>query len=287
MQQEVRNDGFDVQQLHRSDTVAVSRWQCRGGTGPIELRHAWYVLSFTHSGTFLLHAGPRTETIDATRTVVLRPGEPYRLSRSHGRAASGSAVALHPAVFERLFARGADSLTRAGADGQPFLLQHLLLLLLVAQPPEEGSAVDEAVLWIFAQALAAPPSDMLRVAGGKRRDTIAGVQALLATHGTRALQLEEIARAVKRSPFHLSRAFKQETGMPMHLYLNRLRIRRALEGVVGRNESVSELAYAAGYSSHSHFTEAFRQEFGIAPTEARRLARLRRVAELRDALAVA
>lgn len=57
--------------------------------------------------------------------------------------------------------------------------------------------------------------------------------------------------------------------MPIHCYLNGLRLRAALELVVEGTGDLGELALELGFSSHSHFTAAFRKEFGMSPRAVR------------------
>jgi AraC-like DNA-binding protein len=53
--------------------------------------------------------------------------------------------------------------------------------------------------------------------------------------------------------------------MPVHQYLLRLRLTVALERLDG-GDGVSTVAHAVGFSSHAHFTDAFRARFGMAPS---------------------
>ena len=95
--------------------------------------------------------------------------------------------------------------------------------------------------------------------------------------------LEDIARGLYVSTFHLCRLFKQETGMPMHRYVNRLRLREALEQLT-EGADLTQLALSLGFAGHSHFTTAFRKEFGVPPSEVRRQASASRIAEMKKSL---
>jgi AraC-like DNA-binding protein len=75
---------------------------------------------------------------------------------------------------------------------------------------------------------------------------------------------------VGASPFHLSRIFTAEVGVPIHRYLVRLRLRLALELMSQRPRDLSWVALEAGFASHSHFTAAFRAEYGVPPSEVAR-----------------
>jgi AraC family transcriptional regulator len=58
--------------------------------------------------------------------------------------------------------------------------------------------------------------------------------------------------------------------MTLHQYLNRLRLRIGLERLAQCSAGLSEIAFALGFSSHGHFTTAFRGEFGLPPSAFRR-----------------
>ena len=56
-------------------------------------------------------------------------------------------------------------------------------------------------------------------------------KALLQERFREKLHLDDVARALYVSTFHLCRLFKEETGLPIHHYLTRLRLREAVEPV--------------------------------------------------------
>jgi AraC family transcriptional regulator len=77
--------------------------------------------------------------------------------------------------------------------------------------------------------------------------------------------LEELGRKVGCSPFHLSRTFSREMGMTLPQYLRKLRMERAAELLRGGKHNVTEAAMEVGYSSLSHFSQAFCQTMGCCP----------------------
>ena len=77
--------------------------------------------------------------------------------------------------------------------------------------------------------------------------------------------LEEIGRAVGCSPFHLSRTFSATTGMTIPQYTRQLRMERAAELLRSGKFNVTEAALDVGYSSLSHFSQAFHETFGCCP----------------------
>jgi len=77
--------------------------------------------------------------------------------------------------------------------------------------------------------------------------------------------LEEIGRAVGCSPFHLSRTFSAQTGMTIPQYIRQLRMERAAELLKSGKFNVTGAAFEVGYSSLSHFSQAFHETFGCCP----------------------
>jgi AraC-like DNA-binding protein len=74
--------------------------------------------------------------------------------------------------------------------------------------------------------------------------------------------------------------------MPIHRYLTRLRLRAALERLAGGVHDLTALALEIGFSSHSHFTDVFRREFGRTPSAVRRDAGRRTLGEMSKNLEV-
>jgi AraC family transcriptional regulator len=77
--------------------------------------------------------------------------------------------------------------------------------------------------------------------------------------------LDELGRQVGCSPFYLSRTFSREMRMTIPQYLRQLRMERAAELLRSGRHNVTEAAMEVGYSSLSHFSQAFCQTIGCCP----------------------
>ena len=97
------------------------------------------------------------------------------------------------------------------------------------------------------------------------RERVERVVAILRRNLTEPPTLEEIGREVGCSPFYLSRTFSRETGMTIPQYLRKLRMERAAELLKSGKCNVTEAAMEVGYSSLSHFSQAFCQTMGCCP----------------------
>jgi AraC-like DNA-binding protein len=136
-------------------------------------------------------------------------------------------------------------------------------------------AVDEALLAVLRRAAGqVGAEDPVRAAraGTERahRDMVEAVKALLATDLPRRWTLAQLGTAVHYSPYRLARVFRARTGYPVAGYLRQLRLRASLPAATAPGADLSTVATAYGFSSHSHYTRAFREAFGHTPTQARR-----------------
>lgn len=95
-------------------------------------------------------------------------------------------------------------------------------------------------------------------------------KAYLAARMADNVTLDEVAAAVNASPFNFARIFQQQTGLPVHRYLTLLRLRASLERIAVAEADLTTIALDLGFSSHSHFSDVFRREFGETPSEFRK-----------------
>lgn len=91
--------------------------------------------------------------------------------------------------------------------------------------------------------------------------------AHIAAHYHEPIYLETLARICGMSGSHFSRAFKAEQGEAFSRYLIRYRVSKALELLQRPGVSVTDAAFAVGFSNPSHLTHSFRRYTGMYPSE--------------------
>lgn len=79
------------------------------------------------------------------------------------------------------------------------------------------------------------------------------------------LTILQLANAHHVSPSKLKQDFSSITGMPIRQYMIRQRLQLACKLLEHREYSLAQIAYRCGFCSQSHFTAAFRAQFGITP----------------------
>ncbi|MBB3747236.1 AraC-like DNA-binding protein [Rhizobium sp. BK591] len=80
-----------------------------------------------------------------------------------------------------------------------------------------------------------------------------------------SLSLTELAHEAGLSEHYMSKAFRHSTGLPPHAFIIRRRVERASEMLRYSDRQITEIAYACGFSSPSHFAAAFRRVIGSTP----------------------
>ena len=79
--------------------------------------------------------------------------------------------------------------------------------------------------------------------------------------------VSELAEQVGISRVHLNRKMKERYGMSPVNFIRSYRLKQAAYFLVNNNVNISEVAYRVGFSSHSHFSNSFREFFGMTPKE--------------------
>jgi AraC family transcriptional regulator len=102
-------------------------------------------------------------------------------------------------------------------------------------------------------------------------DCIEEVMRYIRAHINEPLDRETLASVAGFSIPHFHRVFRAEVGESAASYVRRLRLIRAGQKLRMGAVDITEVALAAGYDSHAAFSKAFKQQFGVSPSEFRQL----------------
>jgi transcriptional regulator GlxA family with amidase domain len=107
-------------------------------------------------------------------------------------------------------------------------------------------------------------------APGERNPRLNDALQLMEANIEDPLATDEIAGLVGISRRQLERLFRQYLGaMPSKYYLN-LRLAKARTQLQRTSKSVVQISLASGFASAAHFSNAYRDRFGVTPREERR-----------------
>lgn len=95
--------------------------------------------------------------------------------------------------------------------------------------------------------------------------------SFLEQHYHQQISLDELAIQVQLSPAHLSRTFKQKTGVGIVDFIHRLRCEEACRLLRLTDQSISRIAMNVGYDELAYFSRCFRKQIGYAPRAYRQI----------------
>jgi len=264
---------FEVNHLLDTDTVALRHVRC---SGACRHRSAEECASTTHlvfpyRGVYMRHVGSDQAVADANQVLFFNAGQGYQVSHPIAGGDASLSLVLSEPVLRELAPR--PLLNDGGNVG--FRRQHQridpraqALVALLRHGLDSGIIepleAESLVLTLVCRSLG-PRTSHEPGATHARRRLADRVKVLLASDLSRRWTLADIAAEIRGSPVYLTQVFRQTEGIPLYRYHLRLRLARALD-LIARCDDLSALAADLGFSSHSHFTAAFRQAYGRSPT---------------------
>ncbi|ACT92975.1 helix-turn-helix transcriptional regulator [Dyadobacter fermentans] len=81
--------------------------------------------------------------------------------------------------------------------------------------------------------------------------------------------LEAISLEVGMNVYKLKTGFKALFGQSLFNYLREERLTTAYQEIAKRDRSLTEIAYQTGFASISHFSDAFKNRYGVSPSQLR------------------
>jgi AraC-like DNA-binding protein len=251
--------------LYRSTLLSVDLWRCvEDGDGlRAERFHAAPVLTVLLSGACVFQEGGRAVIVEAGTALLAHADLAYRSAHPFGCGDTGCHVRPSPALLEELLLPRA--LWTAIAVPIRAHLRFRLAVEGVALRGTDGLELEEACLSLLAATQDLGFLEAKPATNRRHLELIEETKALMLRRFGESLSLDELARAVGMSPFHLARIFRRHTGFSLHGYRTRIRLLHALDRLEDAHGALTDLALELGFSSQSHFTDAFRRAFGLPP----------------------
>ena len=259
------------------------------------LRHEFV---FPRTSVRIHRAGERPFVADPTVVTYYNRSDPYTRSKASDEGDRCDWFAVEPSALLEVV-RAHEPAAEERPD-RPFPFTHgpsdavsyrwqRIAVTHAAAGPVDALFLEEIVLRVLARVLALAyegraDSRATAPRPARARELAHRVQLVLADRFAEPTTLPQLAREVASSPFHLCRAFRAATGVTLARYRNELRLRRALEATAEPRADLTAVALDSGFSSHSHFTAAFKATFGETPSSFRRAANGERLAKARQRL---
>ena len=269
---------LEIQPLLQTATLTVRDFVCDGGcASEAECAHATS-LAFPYRGVYVRHVGRQEAVAEANQVVAFNADEEYRITHP----VAGGDACLSLALDQDLLAELAPRDQLRGGARLAFHLQRRridpraqALVALLRHGLRRGAAepleAETLALTLVRRALGERTSQAAASSYGRQK-LVDRAKLALSGDLARRWTLADVAAVVGVSPVYLTQAFQAVEGVPLYRYHVRLRLARALDRLADEDD-LTALGLDLGFSSHSHFTAAFRRAYGRAPGEFRRATR--------------
>jgi AraC-like DNA-binding protein len=273
---------LSVQPLLKTATASIKDVVCAGECrhkSAEEFSRATHLV-FPYRGVYVRHLGSDDAVAEANQVLFFNGTEGYRVSHPvEGGDASLSLVideVLLRELAPREHVRDGEVLVfrrqRLRIDPRAQALVALLRHTLIGNVIETLEA-EALILTLIRRALGERTSHVPGASVGRQK-LVDRAKLALSSDLARRWTLAEIGSEVGVSPVYLTQVFQQVEGIPLYQYQLRLRLARALH-LLGQYNDLTALGMDLGFSSHSHFSHAFRKAYNRTPAEFQRSARLR------------
>lgn len=276
--------------LYDSPMIGVRDYICRDTSCTLSAEEHSDVnaIVLMRHGAFSKHFGKRQVTADVNQAAFFTKDSVYQVSHPVDHGDRGTTFTIAPSILNDIIRELDPGIDEHPEAPFPFLTGPCEASVFwrhrdFVRRLESADAEPLEPLWADVTGLQLM-ADVLEAAfvrhGVKRTRRTAtnadhaerteAAKTYLAAHMADGVTLDDVSVAVHASPFNFARIFQQQTGLPMHRYLTLLRLRASLELITAPNADLTSVALDLGFSSHSHFTDVFRREFGETPSDFRK-----------------
>jgi AraC family transcriptional regulator len=268
-----------VETLLNSGTLTVRDTYCQGTCRHESAEECTRntQLVFAYRGVYVRHVGQDQAVAEGNQVLFFNAGQGYRVSHPVPGGDASLSLAVSESQLDELSPRNLRT-DDAGVIFRPLRLridartQALVALLRhsLRQNIAEPLEAESLALTLVQRALGPRTTHHAGASAGRQR-LVDRAKLVLASDLARRWTLADIAAEVRVSPVYLTQVFQQVEGLPLYRYQLRLRLARALD-LIADCDDLTALALELGFSSHSHFTAAFRQLYGESPSKFRQSA---------------
>lgn len=262
---ETRRRFFDHPAVRIEGAAARAGRNCRTP----EALTAGLQIVLTLRGAFVYERGSSHSLLTANQALFIAPGDVSRdrfvdenpldyMLVTPQLDAVGALVGEHAAAEMR-------KLRDTHVSGASARLQHSASALWNLYQRGWGAEIEESVVDLLSLLFSSPAP---RGRAGRGASTLIGAVKELIGAGRERWSLTGIAAQLQVSPAYLTDLFRRHEGVSIARYQRRLRLSRALVELP-HTEDIAALALDLGFSSHAHFSTAFRATYGETPSRYR------------------
>jgi AraC-like DNA-binding protein len=246
--------------------------------------HKFFEMIYVRSGSGVHRLGPKEEAARPGDLFLIAPGDvhdPAGLRGAEGRLVLFSADALDPSrtdaeafalpgeltllSFLRGTSGGAGRLSLPKARRAAFEARLDELSRELLEDRLGSTEAARALLQLLLVEVARLSADALNAIAPAARPLLSQAFRFIEQRYARPISLADVARAVGRTPAHLTSLVRRETGRTVLAWITERRMAEARRRLLETEDDVADVAEAVGYSDVSYFIRLFRRLHGETP----------------------
>ena len=240
--------------------------------------HEFYEVSFVLSGAGVHLLNGVAHPLRPGSVYLLTPADFHAITPHPGEAidlynAIFPDQALRPDVYSILFGEAVDHLAALAGPDAEAMHAEFRRIWSEAREPRRGSdivirgALERILIDLARRGDAAPSAPARDGATGyqHQHEQVRRALVYIHHHFREPLGLGDVAQYAGLSPHYFSARFHQATGSSFQGYLQELRLRFALSLLTVSALPVTDICYASGFNTLSHFDRTFKARFGRSP----------------------
>lgn len=272
--------GYPVRWRYADDRFAVADWHCSGarsGAPPAQEITRHFEINLHRRGWHVRSVGRQRYFIDPLHHSLWPADSGFRLSNNTEHPQAATLLFVGDALLEESLATvpGGNSIALRRLRSAPAHWRSSELTAcharLLASEPGDRLAVEENSLRLIRRVVAEAAGTRGASVQPRRLAAVERARSCILSRYRDSLSLSSIAAACGLAPSTLCEHFPRGVGMPVWRYVQQLRLQDAALALSEGATDLNRLALDLGFSSHSHFAQAFRSQFGATPSQFRRL----------------
>jgi AraC family transcriptional regulator len=274
--------GYPVRWRYADDRFALADWRCNGTRSvapPSEELTRHCEINLHRRGWHVRSVARRRYFIDPLHHSLWPADSGFRLSNNTAHPQAATLLFVNERVLEESVATvpgasaaGVQRLRTSPAHWRSSELTACHARLL-ATDCDDRLAIEENALTLIRRVVAEAAGArgwILQSPVPRRAAAVENARSYILSRYREPLSLSSIAAACGVAPSTLCAHFPRVVGMSVWRYVQQLRLQEAALALSEGETDLSRLALDLGFSSHSHFAQAFRAQFAQPPSRFRR-----------------
>lgn len=267
--------GYAVRWCYADDRFAVADWRCNGSRSiapPAEEVTRHFEINLHRRGWHVRCVARQRYFIDPLHHSLWPADSGFRLSHNTAHPQAATLLFVGESLVEESLATvpgaNAAALQRLRTSPAHWRSSELTAChaRLLATESDDALALEENSLKLIRCVIAEAAGAALLRPARRRATAVEAARSYILSRYRDSLSLSLIAAACGVAPSTLCEHFPRVVGMPVWRYVQHLRLQEAALALSEGATDLSRLALDLGFSSHSHFAQAFRARFGVTPS---------------------